>query len=211
MAHASRLGQKFKNSDKLKDHLEQHSQYKSSISKCDQCEKKFKNVDKLKEHMVNHNKENSESEYGCRKCDKVYSNMSKLRRHDWRSHREIECNICGEMLGSREDISSHRQNEHQMSKKIICKFYPDCIDGDECFFEHEENGSKSNKNLDSEICPNGNKCDDQSCKFSEWKHLKSKQGLCKFKENCNRINCTFSHEVERKAFLGEGHSKLKKG
>ena len=140
--------------------------------------------------------------------------MSKLRRHDWRSHREIECNICGEMLGSRQEISSHRQIEHQMSNKIICKFYPDCIDGDECFFEHEENRSKtssSNYNLDSETCPNGGKCDDQSCKFSEWKHLKSSQGLCKFKGNCSRMNCTFVHKVERKAFLGEGQLNKQKG
>ena len=62
--------------------------------------------------------------------------MNKLRRHDWRNHREIECNICSEIIENRQQISEHRRTKHQMYRKIQCTFFPDCYDGDECFFEH---------------------------------------------------------------------------
>jgi hypothetical protein len=57
--------------------------------------------------------------------------MSKLRRHDWRNHRVVECNICGETLMSRQEIGSHGQIEHQLYRIASCKFFPDCIDDDE--------------------------------------------------------------------------------
>ena len=73
--------------------------------------------------------------------------MSKLRRHDWRSHRQIDCNICGENLQSRQEISGHRKSVHQMYRKLKCRFYPDCIDDNKCLFEHEdESDSKSSEN-----------------------------------------------------------------
>ena len=176
------------------------------LFECDQCDKKFKETSELKDHMKYHIQVNNKSETKCDKCDKKYSNMSKLRRHDWRSHREIECNICGDKLESRQDISLHRQIEHQMFRKVTCKFFPECIDGDECFFEHKDNNqaemNKNSKNVD--ICPNGEKCSDQSCSYSEWKHIKGYNALCKFQANCNRVNCMFVHNVQRKAFLGAG-------
>ena len=85
-----------------------------------------------------------------------------------------------------------------MFKKVFCKYFPECLDGDECFFEHEKDNSVTERNAYS-YCPNGEKCDDQSCKYNEQRHTSSV--LCKFQAICNRLNCQFKHSVPRKAFL----------
>ena len=69
--------------------------------------------------------------------------MRKLRRHDWRCHRAIECTICMKMLDCRQEISSHREREHRMFKKVPCRFFPDCFDQDECLFEHNNVANES--------------------------------------------------------------------
>ena len=100
--------------------------------------------------------------------------MVKLRRHDWRSHREIKCNICDENLQSRDKISVHRQTKHQMFSRVKCKFYPECIDGDECFFEHNVGSDAPETDGRSYFCPNGENCNDQSCGS---KHMKTSRIL----------------------------------
>ena len=178
------------------EEIEEHEAEHSSIL-CNICGQKYETKTKLWEHKKDHTSASSKIKGAkCNKCEKEYSNMSKLRRHDWRAHREISCNICDEKLKNREEINSHRQIKHKMSRKIACKFFPDCIDEDECLYSHEELEKTKN------ICADGDRCLNQSCKFSEASHLKSKIILCKFQENCNRINCTYRHITERKAFLG---------
>ena len=145
-------------------------------------------------------------EYKCNKCDKMYGDMRKLRRHDWRSHRTIECTICKKMLDSRQDISSHREMEHRMFKKVSCRFYPDCFDADECLFEHNNVANESNFSG----CPNGQNCSDQSCSLSEQKHRVYTQNLCRYQARCNRAGCQFKHNVARQSFLGQSHSKSRK-
>ena len=115
----------------------------------------------LNTHVETHNTKN---EVQCNKCDEIYSDMSKLRRHDWRTHRNIECNICGKNLKSRQEIGEHRKTEHKMDKKIKCKFYPDCIDGNECFFIH---GAELAENVQkrSKYCPSGETRRNQSCEY----------------------------------------------
>ena len=126
--------------------------------------------------------------------------MSKLRRHDWRSHREVSCNICDEAIKSRQDISNHREIKHNMFRKALCKFYPDCLDADECFFSHDE----STTVRPSPLCPRGDACSDQTCKYSDSNLINMKNILCKFQAYCNRRECGFLHTAERKSFLGEG-------
>ena len=109
------------------------------------------------------------SENKCCKCDKIYSTMSKLRRHDWRSHRSIECNICGEQLDSRDLISTHRKIVHKMSNRIKCRFFPNCLDEDECFFIHEETSRTEIADY-KQHCLEGQNCKNQSCEFSENEH-----------------------------------------
>ena len=128
--------------------------------------------------------------------------MSQLRRHDWRNHREVSCNICEEMLQSRQDISNHRRIKHQILKKVLCRFYPSCLDGYECFFVHEQ----SNENMNtsdgpSPFCSGGKNCSDQSCQYSESSHKNEMKMQCRFQEKCNRKFCVFKHSVERKAFF----------
>jgi hypothetical protein len=48
--------------------------------------------------------------------------MSKLRRHDWRCHREVEFNICGEFIKCRQDIKKHREIVHGCSERFSVNF-----------------------------------------------------------------------------------------
>ena len=163
---------------------------------------KSKNEIPDKENLKEHTGQHNQMSLKCNQCDKTYGNMSKLRRHDWRSHREVNCNICGEMLNSRQSISGHRQAKHQMNKIAICKYYPECIDEDECFFKHEEQNEEIDKNR--MFCTEGEECSNQSCTKSEAYHKNTKNFLCRFQENCNKLKCSFKHTIERKAFLGVG-------
>ena len=134
--------------------------------------------------------------------------MTKLRRHDWRSHRNVECNICGEQLQSRDQISTHRKIVHKMVKKIKCKFYPTCLDEDECFFVHEEVSSQEAQ--EPESCLDGENCQNQSCEFPEREHRKKSEILCKFQSKCNNPGCRFRHVMEKASFLGNCTQNYKK-
>ena len=95
------------------------------------------------------------------------------------------------------NIKSHRETKHQLYQKVYCKFFPACMDGDECLYEHSQGSNEVS------YCPSGQMCNDQTCKFSEQKHIKPKV-LCIFQSNCKRLNCPYTHTATRKAFLGEG-------
>ena len=180
----------------VRDQVKNHAQ--SGSDKCYKCEQKASSKDEHETHLGLHSRQSSNTKYQCSKCENEYYDMRKLRRHDWRAHRQIECSICTEMLKSRQELKEHRKQEHQMLKKVACKFYPDCYDGDECLFDHI--------NLDAEIsvnfCLNGQNCSNQECLFSEKQHRIYNQITCKFQALCNRAGCQFKHNVQRKAFLG---------
>ena len=224
--------QKYTTVNDFNQHMQKHRDNRSF--KCRNCNESFETQDQLKNHMINHEDiENSrkfvnnhkeirkhnpepekirhQEELKCRKCVKTYSTMVKLRRHDWRSHRQVPCNICEETIESRQEISNHRKLKHNMLRKVACKFYPACYDGDECFFSHENSeNSIADQDKPSPFCPNGIECSDQLCQYGEYSHKNVKEIDCKFQANCNRKNCPFVHSVERKAFLGESRT-LKKG
>jgi general transcription factor IIIA len=188
---------------KTKDDLLEHvrsTHDKKLCFKCKKCETNLKSEEELKHHMVTLHEEKS---FKCDKCDKAYISMGKLRRHDWRCHREVDCNICGKQINCRQDIKNHRGEEHKMFHKVYCKYFPRCMDEDECLFEH---GSDSNEMDTNErlFCSNGEKCTDQSCNFSEQSHHAQVRVVCKFQSNCNRLNCPFKHTMARKAFLEVG-------
>ena len=152
----------------LKDDLSDHEKIHNS-QKCNFCGTYFESKTELTKHMSVHNQ--TDSDFHCEKCTKSYTSMGKLRRHDWRSHRKIDCNICGKTLQSREAISDHRKAEHRMFRKAKCLFFPNCIDEDECFFEHDINAVEKNEILKKPIfCPDGMNCKNQGCEYSEAKH-----------------------------------------
>ena len=181
----------FANEQSLFKHQETHK----DEFVCTKCDKAFLDNKQLIEHDQCH----GNLEFKCEKCDKSYGEMRKLRRHDWRCHRSIECTICSEILESRLEIAKHRQDTHKMFRKMNCRYYPDCYDGDECLFEH--NGE--NSEIKTGGCPNGQGCSDQECTFNEKEHMKLSQ-LCKFQEKCYRISCPYQHNSSRKSFLGTG-------
>ena len=92
-----------------------------------------------------------------------------------------------------------------MFKKMSCRYYPDCYDGDECLFDH----NMENSEIKLGGCPNGHDCSDQECTFNEKEHIKLQQ-LCKFQEKCFRISCPYKHDSSRKYFLGRGPSEEKR-
>ena len=207
----------FKSNSDLLNHCETHSL--QNLYKCNKCERQFSLEEELKHHEKEHinlqtanrlsdtdsskaSKQNVDRQtsieyYNCSKCDRKYKTMTELRRHDWRCHRNIECTICGDLLNSRQDITVHRQEKHRMFRKLICKFYPDCLDGDECLYQH---GSKDD-NSETFGCPKGEGCLDQSCSFSEKEHRNMSRPLCRFQGRCTREGCPFKHKVKPSAFL----------
>ena len=80
------------------------------------------------------------------------------------------------------------------------------MDGEECLYEHKKADFQETGDGG---CVNGLECRDQSCKFSDREHKQMKD-LCKFQENCNRLNCLYRHIKSRKAFLEEWASKESK-
>ena len=136
-------------------------------------------VKEMSEHEMSqrHSQQKNKEQFKCIKCEKVYGDMRKLRRHDWRSHRAIECTICGEMLHSRQDIGKHWRDVHKMYRKIPCRYFPECFDDEECLFEHKSSSTEANS---LSVCPNVPDCSDQTCTFSEKSHKSLKVDLCKF-------------------------------
>ena len=115
---------RFISNAELKKHENSHKSERSVQDfQCTKCAMVFTTKTELEEHDESHSVVSSQcSEAKCNKCEKVYSNISKLRRHDWRAHREISCNICDELLQSREEISIHRQTKHQISERRCALF-----------------------------------------------------------------------------------------
>ena len=197
--HCNLCEKKFSTTTEMDSHVKEIHADKAELHfKCNKCDRKFLLEGELNEHTVTFH---AERVFNCQICNKPYTSMSLLRRHDWRSHRKIECNLCGETLENRQEIKKHRERKHQIYQKTYCKFFPNCMDGEECLFEHELDSNEAS------YCPNGRKCDDQTCKYSEQMHLTTKM-LCKFQANCNRLNCPYTHNVDRKAFLGEGVRRI---
>ena len=187
----------FKDKKSFTDHAIEH--VSNTSSKCNKSGK----ISESKIQVTQHEEKNERDEFKCKKCEKVYSSMSNLRRHDWRSHRDVKCNICDDRIESRQEIGKHRQNKHQIFRKTFCRFYPECLDGDECLFSHEQENESLNG---AQLCPRGQTCSDQSCKFTEANHRNVNNILCKFQAKCSRKFCPFQHSVTRTAFLGEVRS-----
>ena len=203
-----KCGKRDINHEDMKKHKSEHVPVVNS-----NCQKRDATFDASK-LSIGQNKESNArrhpQEFNCEKCVKTYSTMDKLRRHDWRSHRQIKCNICDDTIQSREEISNHRKIKHNMLRKAACKFYPACYDGEECFFSHDNSeNSIADQDKPSPFCPNGIECDDQGCQYGEYSHKNVKEIDCKFQSSCNRKNCPFVHLVARKAFLGENRTSQK--
>ena len=176
----------------LEEHVKKHARV--DVFDCSECDQRFKSIGEMEQHLKIHVKSNSKVKHQCSKCENNYEEMRKLRRHDWRCHRTIECNICGDKLRSRQEIRQQRENEHKMFNNRACKFFPDCYDEDECLYEH--------KTTKQSLCPMGQNCEDQECSFSENEHKSLNRISCRFQERCNRGGCLYQHNTPRQSFLG---------
>ena len=105
----------------MNSHVKEKHAYKAELHfECNKCDRKFGLEGELNEHTVSFH---AEKVFNCQICNKPYTSMSLLRRHDWRCHKEIECNLCGETLDNREEIKKHRERKHQIHQKTYCKFF----------------------------------------------------------------------------------------
>lgn len=153
------------------------------------------------------NKAESILKVKCDKCPKVYKTLFEVKRHEWRSHEQVDCRLCCQASGSREDLENHKKNKHGITKLRVCKFWANnkCVDGDECLFRHvgltnnaegthilnkHKEKSDSGRQL---YCKVGLKCTRQ-CGIDEYGHKRVKEIPCKFGNACNRNNCHFKHE-----------------
>ena len=64
----------------------------------------------------------------------------------------------GGNVASRKDIKNHREQEHQMFRRVFCKYFPKCMEVDECLFEHGENVGEDDVNSQ---CSKEENCDDK--------------------------------------------------
>ena len=91
-----------------------------------------------------------------------------------------------------------------MFRKIKCRYYPNCIDEEECFFVHQEeiNSDLGEEKLRQEkYCPEGENCHNQSCNYGENKHKNLKNILCRFQQRCDKPECIYKHVADRASFL----------
>ena len=90
---------------------------------------------------------------------------------------------------------------HNIVKKIKCKFFPNCLDEDECFFVHDDVQSLEDEK--KSYCLEGENCLDQSCEFPEREHKNGDNNLCRYQSKCKKPVCRFRHVMERASFLGD--------
>ena len=133
-----KCGEQYKTEEDVKVHKNNVHGNKAATFNCEKCTAVFITVSDLRNHMKYHRNDEIIEDFPCQKCTKIYLTMSKLRRHDWRNHREIMCNSCGDNLPSRQELKEHRASKHQMMKKVYCRYFPNCLDEDECLYVHEK-------------------------------------------------------------------------
>ena len=163
-----KCGEQLKTKEEVIGHINNVHGNKVEGFNCEKCTAAFVTVSELRNHIKNHSNEKMVEEFPCQTCTKRYSTMSKLRRHDWRDHREITCNSCGDILPSRQELKKHRESEHQMLNKVYCRYFPNCLDEDECLYVHEKLEESRTSG-----CVNGSSCRDQSCRFTDKEHIEN--------------------------------------
>lgn len=101
-------GKEFLRTIVLKRHMMNHSGFRDY--KCQKCPKTFINKDLLHLHQRTHEKGN----FPCAHCNKTFRNRDYARRHERRHirKRDFECEICGCICISRDNIKSHILNIH---------------------------------------------------------------------------------------------------
>ena len=92
-----------------------------------------------------------------------------------------------------------------MDSKIKCKFYPNCLNKDECFFVHDEESKQDEE--EDKYCIEGDNCKNQSC---EREHRSTNNILCRYQSKCSKSTCRFKHMAEKASFLGGCAQNLRK-
>ena len=182
----------FKSSQDLQKHLNEHS--RSSAIQCKKCDEIFVNEEESKRHRGNNCSNNM---FKCNECDSIFEENESLSKH-MMSQKQVEEFRCCKCDKAYPDMSKLRQ-VHKMVKKIKCKFFPDYLDGDECFFVHDDISSLENEK--NRYCLEGEKCLDQSCEFPEREHKNGSNTFCRYQSKCKKPVCRFKHVVEKASFL----------
>ena len=174
-------------------------------------------TDKVEISIQNNAESNSvKNTISCQNCDKTYTTDFEIKRHIWRSHQEVECILCGQVLCSRQELEKHKRQSHGITKIKPCRFWSSggCVDGDECLFSHETipntfyniNETPEADLKKDKYCKMGIKCARQ-CGISDEGHKKVKNILCKFNKKCTKQQCYFKHTAENGAVFQKRQGK----
>ncbi|XP_011175624.1 zinc finger and SCAN domain-containing protein 2 isoform X2 [Solenopsis invicta] len=104
---------------KLQDEMARDS--KSTIYKCEKCDKQFE----LKREYELHIKVHEQPEFICNICNKTFTNQSDLKMHvtthgKTKSDKDYACDICGKVLNHPSSVLYHKEAEHNNGRRFVC-------------------------------------------------------------------------------------------
>ena len=123
----------------------EHDDSDVDLLPCQHCDNRFASMKDLMihkkiEHVDNVSKcwhfMNGFCPFGDERC--WFGHENETKEIDGQEHKEIKCNICGEMLNSKTNFMKHRKIEHESSLKS-CKLYEkgNCTYNENCWFSHK--------------------------------------------------------------------------
>ncbi|XP_055842701.1 zinc finger protein 208-like [Episyrphus balteatus] len=117
------------------DQSEKSSNEKQLSNECPICKKI------VRKNMADHIRECYGTQpYTCEKCDASFFYVKDLRNHTIKKHNKFEdswyCNLCGEALLSRADLSLHRNKDHRDKTPGLCITCGSSFDDQNALTEH---------------------------------------------------------------------------
>ena len=156
---------------KTSTNLENHMNAKHTEKTCVYCDKVCNNDKDLTNHLTECVDKLFVANSICTKCNQVFT-INGLKRHKTNCHdqnEEFECQECGELNNSENDLKKHQNKEHKMEQvksRVVCKHWRrgHCLKGDSCGYSHvgQQNNSSLNTSKTSTrvpACKNGPRCE----------------------------------------------------
>ena len=177
---------------------------------CNMCDFNCTTENEMQTHM----KKKHSTKESCKKCPKEFSNKFEIKTHIWRSHEEIECNLCDESVASRHVLKRHKEVIHRVKMTQDCKYFKEgySVNSDKCLFNHNIKKTATSQKLQSsfnvrtEFCKEVLKCPRVDCEYEEDQHRRIKDASCKFQERCKKPECLFKYEKQL-VFYQSGKNK----
>ena len=172
---------------------------------CNRCSTVFKTMGLIRRHMkVAHGIKITASPpmddgarslplIRCDQCEYKARSKEELAEHlnEKHTNRKERCDVCQMVADNKEQLKKHNETYHNKNR-MVCRYWErnNCRFGTNCRYQHPAPAQAPPK-----PCRYKNNCRFwPDCNFS---HIE----MCRFQENCTRINCQFEHVN----FLVAGH------